>query len=130
MANHEMNTTCPYCGEGYDLRLRDTCPRCSEKKSRISLITILLGLGFKLSEYFDRDFEDFDNIKEVEFRKDIAHGCAIVYSEYHVDKVPGKFELKEQTAELLVGDSSVQLIYGEVSDLLKVYAMLNKHLKR
>lgn len=130
MANHEINTTCGRCGEEYDLRLRDTCPRCSEKNSRISLITVLLGLGFKLSEYFDRDFEDFDNIKVVEFRKDIAHGCAIVYSECHVAKVLGKFELKEQTAELLVGDSSVQLIYGEVSDLLKVYAMLNKHLKR
>ncbi len=130
MANHEINTTCGRCGEEYDLRLRDTCPRCSEKNSRISLITVLLGLGFKLSEYFDRDFEDFDNIKVVEFRKDIAHGCAIVYSECHVAKVLGKFELKEQSAELIVGDNSVELQYSSISELLGLMDKLQKMVKR
>ena len=126
-----MNIKCKRCGEVYDRRLRDTCPQCRQREAYWNNFRdILRGMGFKYTEYFDRDFSDFDNIKVVDYRKDLTHDCAMVYSEYHTADAPDEFELKEQTTELLVGDCSVQLLFNEVSDFLKVYAILNKYIKR
>lgn len=134
MANHEMNIKCDKCTNEYNARLHYTCPRCGAPfpvfRDMGSTDSILRRLGFKYTEYFDRDFNNYDNIKVVDFRKDLTHDCAIVYSEYHTADAPDEFELKEQTAELLVGDSSVQLLFNEVSDFLKVYTILNKYIKR
>ena len=134
MANHEIRYKCWMCGHCYDVRLETECPECgtvSRYASRTDEVNadVLKWLWFEEERYFDRDFADFDNIEVVDWRMHIAADCALVLSEYRVAESPGKFELKERTAELVVGDSSVELVFNDSAELLGLMAKLKKMVK-
>lgn len=88
--------------------------------------SVLFEKGYKYTEWFDKDsFEDdFDNIKNVCFSKELGElfQIEIVFT-YHADK-PDYFQLVEHTAQLAHATGDVLPLPLDIDHIEKVFDIL------